>query len=101
MLAQGALKTTDRDLDVALTKEDLFFTVNVQDENGSSTRLTRDGAFFLSPVNGNQTSACNSRWKSCLDESGDPIMINGTLKKLLFPIRVRWLLRHRWRPAKF
>ena len=49
VLAQGALKTTGRNLDVALTKENLFFTVNVQDQNGSSTRFTRDGAFHISP----------------------------------------------------
>src|SRR6476620_10917100 len=49
VLTQGALKTTDRNLDAALTKENLFFTINVQDENGSSTRFTRNGAFSLSP----------------------------------------------------
>ena len=79
MLAQGALKTTDRNLDVALTKENLFFTVNVQDQNGSSTRFTRDGAFFLSPVagNGNQVQLVTAEGDAVLDEFGDSIIING------------------------
>ncbi len=82
VLTQGALKTTDRNLDVALTKEDLFFTVNVQDENGSSTRFTRDGAFFLSPVNGDQLQLVTADGNAVLDESGDSIMINGQVKDL-------------------
>ncbi|PJN91165.1 flagellar hook-basal body complex protein, partial [Bacillus sp. mrc49] len=49
VLSQGAIKTTDRNLDAALTKEDQFFTVSVQDGKGVNTRLTRDGAFYLSP----------------------------------------------------
>lgn len=84
VLAQGVLKPTERDLDVALTKEDLFFTINVQDENGSSTRFTRDGAFFLSPVagNGNQLQLVTADGNAVLDEFGNSIIINGQIKDL-------------------
>ena len=82
VLAQGSLKTTNRDLDVALTKENLFFTINVQDENGSSTRFTRDGAFFLSPVDGNQLQLVTADGNAVLDEFGDAILINGQVKDL-------------------
>lgn len=47
VLSQGALKTTDRNLDAAFTRDDHnFFTVSVQDDNGVNTRLTRDGALY-------------------------------------------------------
>ena len=62
----------------------MFFTVNVQDENGSSTRFTRDGAFFLSPVNGNgnQLQLVTADGNAVLDEFGDSIIINGQVKDL-------------------
>lgn len=84
VLTQGALKTTDRNLDVALTQENLFFTVNVQDENGSNTRFTRDGAFYLSPVgrNGNQLQLVTAAGNAVLDESGNSIIVNGQIKDL-------------------
>lgn len=77
VLTQGSLKTTERNLDVALTKENLFFMVNVQDENGTSTRYTRDGAFFLSPVNGNasQLQLVTADGHAVLDQFGNPITI--------------------------
>lgn len=79
VLTQGSLKTTDRDLDIALTKENLFFMVNVQNENGTSTRYTRDGAFFLSPVNGNenQLQLVNADGHAVLDQFGNAIRVNG------------------------
>ena len=82
VLTQGALKTTNRNLDIALTREDLFFTVNVQDQNGSNTRFTRDGAFFLSPVNGNQLKLVTADGNAVLDELGNSIVINGQVKDL-------------------
>ena len=60
VLTQGALKTTNRDLDVALTKENLFFKVGVEDV----IHLTRDGSFHLSPVNGNQNMLVTARGRS-------------------------------------
>ncbi|MGE7603896.1 flagellar hook-basal body protein [Peribacillus sp. NPDC097675] len=84
VLTQGSLKNTDRNLDVALTKEDLFFTVNVQDENGTNTRLTRDGAFYLSPSeeNPDRMMLVTSAGNQVLDEYGDPILIDGSIKDI-------------------
>ena len=84
VLAQGSLKTTERDLDAALTKEDQFFMVNVQDGNGSKVRLTRDGAFYLSPSQGNpnQMMLVTSAGNQVLDETGAPIAINGSVTDL-------------------
>ncbi|KWW20898.1 MULTISPECIES: flagellar hook-basal body protein [Peribacillus] len=81
VLSQGAIKTTDRNLDAALTKEDQFFTVSVQDGKGVNTRLTRDGAFYLSP-NANdpdQMMLVTSAGHQVLDENGDPIQIDGNI----------------------
>ncbi|WP_285767904.1 flagellar hook-basal body protein [Peribacillus sp. SI8-4] len=81
VLSQGAIKTTDRNLDAALTKEDQFFTVSVQDGKGANTRLTRDGAFYLSP-NANdpeQMMLVTSAGHKVLDENGDPILIGGNV----------------------
>ncbi|MED3688727.1 flagellar hook-basal body protein [Peribacillus butanolivorans] len=84
VLAQGALKTTDRNLDVAFTKEDLFFTVSVQDGKGVNTRLTRDGAFYLSPSakNPEQMLLVTSAGHRVLDEYGEPILIEGNIKEI-------------------
>ncbi|MFD6440221.1 flagellar hook-basal body protein [Peribacillus sp. NPDC060186] len=86
VLAQGALKTTDRNLDVAFTKEDLFFTVSVQDDKGANTRLTRDGAFYLSPnaknKNSEQMMLVTSAGHRVLDEYGEPILIEGSIKDI-------------------
>ncbi|MGE7763696.1 flagellar hook-basal body protein [Peribacillus sp. NPDC096540] len=81
VLAQGALKTTDRNLDVAFTKEDLFFTVSVQDDKGVNTRLTRDGAFYLSPnaKNPEQMMLVTSAGHRVLDEYGESILIEGSI----------------------
>ena len=78
VLAQGSLKTTNRDLDVALTKENLFFEVGVDDV----IHLTRDGSFHLSPVNGNQNMLVTAEGNPVLDATGDPIEIDGTIKEI-------------------
>ncbi|MGE7875957.1 flagellar hook-basal body protein [Peribacillus muralis] len=81
VLSQGPIKTTDRNLDAALTKEDQFFTVSVQDGTGVNTRLTRDGAFYLSP-NANdpdQMMLVTSAGHKVLDENGEPILIAGNI----------------------
>ncbi|MEY9870050.1 flagellar basal-body rod protein FlgG [Peribacillus sp. B2I2] len=84
VLSQGALKTTDRNLDAAITREDQFFTVSVQDDNGVNTRLTRDGSFYLSP-NANdpdQMMLVTSAGHKVLDENGEPVLIEGNIKDI-------------------
>lgn len=80
VLSQGALKTTDRNLDAAFTRDDQFFTVSVQDDNGVNTRLTRDGAFYLSPNANDRMMLVTSAGHKVLDENGEPILIEGNIK---------------------
>ncbi|WP_220478596.1 MULTISPECIES: flagellar hook-basal body protein [Bacillaceae] len=80
-LTQGSLKTTNRSLDVALTKPDLFFSVRVSDQSGENIRYTRDGAFFMTPVNGNdqQVMLVTGAGNPVLDEFNRPIVVNGNV----------------------
>ncbi|HLS20041.1 MAG TPA: flagellar hook-basal body protein [Bacillota bacterium] len=47
----GAMIDTERALDVALLNDYYFFQVEVTDGETTETRLTRDGSFYLSPIN--------------------------------------------------
>lgn len=82
VLSQGALKTTDRNLDAAFTRDDQFYTVSVQDDNGVNTRLTRDGAFYLSPNANDQMMLVTPAGHKVLDENGEPILIEGNIKDI-------------------
>ncbi len=81
ILTQGSLKTTNRSLDAAFTKPDLFFSVRVSDESGENIRYTRDGAFFMTPVDGNdqQVMLVTGDGNSVLDEFNRPIVVNGNV----------------------
>lgn len=84
-LTQGSLKSTDRDLDVALTKPDLFFKIRATDASGaSSTQFTRDGAFYLSPSanNANRFDLVTSSGAQVLDQWNEPISIVGDGSRL-------------------
>ncbi|MEK3798651.1 flagellar hook-basal body protein [Peribacillus sp. FSL H8-0477] len=84
VLTQGALKSTNRDLDMAFTKPDLFFTVRTEDEKGISTAYTRDGAFYLTPTgNTDEMMLVTGDGNAVLDEYQDPIIISGSLKNLV------------------
>lgn len=50
-LTPGTITNTDRELDVALLDDDYLFQVEVTDGNITETRYTRDGSFYLSPIN--------------------------------------------------
>ncbi|RSD27080.1 flagellar hook-basal body protein [Mesobacillus subterraneus] len=81
VLSQGSLKTTDRSLDTAFTTEGQFYRVMVQNEDGSSAmRLTRNGAFYLTPLSENETMLVNSDGHAILDENNQPITISGNVK---------------------
>lgn len=86
VLSQGNIKSTERNLDVALEREDLFFRVRVADNNGENVRFTRDGAFYLTPVSNNpgQTMLVTGNGYPVLDENDAPIVINGRVNKLTF-----------------
>ncbi|RFU60094.1 flagellar hook-basal body protein [Bacillus sp. V59.32b] len=86
VLSQGNIKSTERNLDVALEREDLFFRVRVADNNGENVRFTRDGAFYLTPVSNNpeQMMLVTGKGYPVLDENDTPIVINGRANKLTF-----------------
>ena len=80
VMAQGSLKTTNRPLDTAFTKEAQLYRVLVQRNGNSEVQYTRDGAFYLSPVSPNQTMLVTSDGNPILDENNNPININGQAK---------------------
>lgn len=76
--SMGALKQTDRALDVALLKPDQFFQVSVRDDNGGyHTRYTRDGAFYLQPDanNPNKMNIVTASGAFVLGRNGQPLQI--------------------------
>lgn len=79
----GAILKTGRDLDVALNKENLYFTVSVQNGANVETRYTRDGAFYLSPV-GEKLQLVTSEGHAVLDEDNEKILIGEDMKRISF-----------------
>lgn len=77
---QGNIKTTNRTLDVAFTKENLFFKINV---NGK-TQYTREGAFHVSPTGPNQLSLVTASGDHVLDENNQPIVFSANAKSFTF-----------------
>src|SRR5699024_8215739 len=72
-LAEGSIQETDRALDVALLDKDHLFQVQTTVDGREEVRYTRDGAFYLSPVNDNTSLLVNGE--------GDPILgTNGLIQ---------------------
>src|SRR5690625_162093 len=49
----GVAQKTDRALDVMLTGENYFFQIQVPNGEQAEIRYTRDGSFYLQPINDN------------------------------------------------
>ncbi|WP_313803387.1 flagellar hook-basal body protein [Cytobacillus sp.] len=81
VMAQGSIKSTDRALDTAFTKEGQYFRVLEQSENGTAIRYTRDGAFYLSPLSDTETMLVTGNGYPVLDENNNPITINGRVNE--------------------
>ncbi|AXI10603.1 flagellar hook-basal body complex protein [Oceanobacillus sp. 143] len=74
-LEHGSLVTTNRALDTALVGENQFFQVQVIENGNTETRYTRDGSFYLNPINNNQdVMLVSSDGNPILGENG-PIVI--------------------------
>lgn len=74
-LSQGTLTETERALDTALLGENHFYQVQVVENGVTETRYTRDGAFYLSPMNNDQeVMLTNSDGSPILGVNG-PILI--------------------------
>ncbi|NLP51829.1 flagellar hook-basal body protein [Bacillus sp. RO1] len=81
-LSQGSLKTTDRMLDFALAKEDQFFTVQVTENGATSTQFTRNGVFYLSPINNTEVMLVTAEGHPVLDSSEQPIVLPENVKEV-------------------
>lgn len=73
----GPIQTTGRSLDLALTNENQYFKVLVQENGREEIRFTRNGAFYLSSVNGNQVMLVTAEGYPVLDEQNRPVQFNG------------------------
>ncbi|MGE6513609.1 flagellar hook-basal body protein [Lysinibacillus sphaericus] len=73
---QGSLQTTNRDLDFAFTKPKQYFNILMPDgENGSKTVYTRQGDFYLSPLNNGTAMVVNADGYPLADASGQAITL--------------------------
>ena len=72
---QGSLKMTERDLDFAFSKENLYFTVAMNDGGEVQTAYTRQGNLYVSPAGNGEVMLVTSEGYSVLDSNGDPIYL--------------------------
>ena len=71
---QGGLQTTDRDLDMAFTKEKQYFNILMPDgENNQRTVYSRQGDFYVTPVENNQVMLVNGDGYAVADSNGNAI----------------------------
>lgn len=70
---QGNLQKTERDLDVAMTTESMYFNVLIPDGDGSRTAYTRQGSFYVSPLENGVMMLVNGDGYPVADENGAPI----------------------------
>lgn len=76
----GALQSTGRGLDFALTTPKQYFNVIMQDGGGEQTVYTRQGNFYVSPVANGQTMLVTSEGNAVADENGQPIVFPDNVK---------------------
>ncbi|WP_438315056.1 flagellar hook-basal body protein [Sporosarcina sp. FA9] len=69
----GSLQITDRDLDFALTKPKQYFNVLMPTEDGEQVAYTRQGAFYVSPVDNGQLMLVTSEGYPVANAAGQPI----------------------------
>ena len=81
-LTQGALKNTERMLDFALAKEDQFFTIQVTENGETSTQFTRNGVFYLSPINNTEVMLVTGEGHPVLDSNEQPIVLPENIKEI-------------------
>ncbi|MGP7817062.1 flagellar hook-basal body protein [Niallia sp. 01092] len=81
VMSQGSLKTTDRSLDTAFTKEGQLYRVLVNNGQSSEVQYTRDGAFYLTPVSENENMLVTKQGYAVLDETNNPILLNNNVNE--------------------
>lgn len=72
----GVMKTTDRPLDTMLLNENHFYEVAVTDGANTNTYYTRDGSFYLQPINDDDMLLVTKDGHPILGVDG-PIQVNG------------------------
>lgn len=78
----GSLQTTDRDLDFALINERQYFNVLMPNgENDSKIVYSRQGDFYVTPVNGGEVMLVNNEGYPVADASGNPIIFHDNVEK--------------------
>ncbi|EKE31405.1 flagellar hook-basal body protein [Salimicrobium jeotgali] len=75
-LKQGTVRTTDRELDLALLKERHLFRVQVPTEAGNETQYTRAGNFYFLPVENDQLMLTTGEGHPVLGEDGEEIRLD-------------------------
>lgn len=69
----GALQTTDRQLDFALTEPKQYFNILMPGDGGEQTAYTRQGNFYVSPVADGQAMLVTAEGYPVADSAGLPI----------------------------
>lgn len=76
-LRPGSIKNTERALDTALTEKNTMYQIQTSKDGQTEVRYTRDGAFYLSPVNDDEMMLVNSEGDPVLGENGPIVLQNG------------------------
>lgn len=76
-LRPGTIEKTERNLDTALTKENTMYQIQTSDDGQEEVRYSRDGAFYLSPINDDEMSLVNSDGDPILGVDGPIVLQNG------------------------
>lgn len=70
---QGNLKQTDRDLDIAMTTPNMYFNILMPDGDGTRTVFTRQGNFYVSPLENGTVLLVNGDGYPVADANGNAI----------------------------
>ncbi|GLC87910.1 flagellar hook-basal body protein [Lysinibacillus piscis] len=88
---QGSLQTTDRDLDLAFTTPKQYFNILMPEgENGTRTVYTRQGDFYLSPLNNGTAMVVNADGYPLADAAGQAITLPENVQN--FAVRTEGVL---------
>lgn len=78
---QGSLQTTNRDLDLAFTEPKQYFNILMPNgENGTETVYTRQGDFYLSPLNNGTVMLVTAEGYPVADAAGQAITLPDTVQ---------------------
>ncbi len=79
---QGTLQPTGRELDFAFSEPKQYFNILMPDEaNGTKTVYTRQGAFYMSPMENGQLMLVNGEGYPVADSEGAPIVLEENASK--------------------